>query len=1829
MQNSVKIIVIDYYMETPKLGLDATYSEFRCSSVSQVPVLRCFGSTNDGKKICLHIHGVFPYLYIPYDGHGKPEDIMRQIARGLDKAINISFNQANSNAQHVYKISLVSGIPMYGYHVKKHQFFKIYLYNPKLIGKVGTLLLNKAILGQIFQPHEVHLNFTLQFMIDYNLHGMSNLLLSNMRYRLDPDKPYHDIDIEWFLPPSIEKISSCELEADILAENILNRQEILSGNLAINPGIAAIWDDEKQRRRNKNQSSQLGDYLELKNTASAPSKTHLIFQQALKERLAAASTDIEVSKQNSDTSIYPAECPKVADIQNASSVDIHYPSSLELSLDETLNLSSSQDLDKTLTPSDVTLNTDVQDVLHLLEQLADEKVSGAEEDMSILSQVLAEEPVDEAADLLDLSMPFDALTTPIKKIALADTHSNANDIKYFNTTPIPQIDGQVEDLNAADTFEGSNVQNLHTEDYCSTHSPTWEKDTGIIRSGLYRLEEQTFRSDMRSKNTQVKVMRRNFNVGNSTTLNILKTSSKTKVKIVPSRQWLIVNGLLKSEVRWPIASNIYINCDGAMDSSSEDEEKITLAKVAKGKSEPTYAPLGIQLVRSPSVYSSNEKDLPHASGDFSRDCNINEDQMPSTSSHFQQAELHHKRRLFLSSDNSSNRADTEAFLSSRLSALKSNRKSKTSQITYPDYAANSSDSDIFSDNCDLEPSMPRRQCELKNENADPLDCDKSKQACPYSSSNPTFSLANSDLEIKYLDKLHQVHMSEQNSISGSYKPLMKAPTKSEVESSLDVYKFPHEQTKEPFYSNVDDYTGPVEIGHKVLRISSSTTAHLADFTSNNALDNHRKMFMENVANLTHNSSNICILKLAHCRSKTLTLRPVKKPPTVSVVEEWIKSNSTSHHQEPTCSLEETNEMRSKLYVSDSPGDESIFDASLSLTPDSLPQTDHCSQAIVGSIVNNDRKIGQLNDLQIPEDKSNTSCQISGQTLQNSFGFDKSVQDLQAARATVEPQFLTTMVMELHIRTRGDLRPDPQLDTVCAIFYSIFNDVPNADRSKASGVIAVNCLPVEFGAARPDFLYGIGTDCDIAYVESEEALIYKFVNLVKKWDPDVLAGYEIEMLSWGYIVERAAVLSINLLPLLGRSQLHKFGKSKLKHDNGELETNIIGRIVLNVWRIMRHEIALQSYTFESVVYHLLHRRVPMYTSKDLTRWWDHRSNLYRHRVVRYYLQRTDTILELFDKQDFLNRTSELAKLFGILFYEVLSRGSQFRVESMMLRLAKPLNYIPVSPDTQQRAGMKAPEYVPLIMEPKSELYTDPVIVLDFQSLYPSIIIAYNYCFTTCLGRVNKLGSNYPFEFGATQLKVSKNIVRKLCKRDLLNYSPCGVVFVKQKVREGILPRMLKEVLDTRLMVKNSMKENKGNDPLQKVLHNRQLGLKLIANVTYGYTAANFSGRMCCVEVGDSVVSKGRETLQRAIALVESTPEWGAKVVYGDTDSMFVLVPGRSKKDAFTIGKKIADAVTADNPDPVKLKLEKVYQPCILQTKKRYVGYMYETVEVVKPIYEAKGIETVRRDGCPAVSKMLQKCLTLLFETKDVSLIKNYVLKQFNKIQIGRASIQDLTFAKEYRGRSGYKPAACVPALELARKWTSVDKRNEPRNGERVPYVIVNGPPGLPLIRLVRSPRDLLNDNSLRPNALYYITKVIIPPLNRCLNLIGADVNTWFHKMPRKNKPNLPNSSPIVKSTLSQYFISNVCVGCSQQSQGGLCQMCQSQPNITYTILAEKLRKWEENYNNALLICQSCTSSVDQIVCVSLDCPVLYRRNQTFNDQQQSGYVRQLMSNSNIF
>nr|CAB3458914.1 unnamed protein product [Digitaria exilis] len=199
---------------------------------------------------------------------------------------------------------------------------------------------------------------------------------------------------------------------------------------------------------------------------------------------------------------------------------------------------------------------------------------------------------------------------------------------------------------------------------------------------------------------------------------------------------------------------------------------------------------------------------------------------------------------------------------------------------------------------------------------------------------------------------------------------------------------------------------------------------------------------------------------------------------------------------------------------------------------------------------------------------------------------------------------------------------------------------------------------------------------------------------------------------------------------------------------------------------------------------------------------------------------------------------------------------------------------------------------------------------------------------------------------------------------------------------------------------------------RIFNARQLALKLIANVTYGYTAAGFSGRMPCAELADSIVQCGRRTLETAISFVNQHPLWKARVVYGDTDSMFVLLKGHSREEAFRIGKEIAASITAINPDPVTLKFEKVYQPCFLLTKKRYVGYSYESPEQNEPIFDAKGIETVRRDTCPAVAKILERSIRIMFEEQDLTKVRSYLERQWTRILSGCPRIDFIGTLRPY-------------------------------------------------------------------------------------------------------------------------------------------------------------------------------------------------------------------------
>ncbi|TFK30449.1 hypothetical protein FA15DRAFT_607802 [Coprinopsis marcescibilis] len=825
-------------------------------------------------------------------------------------------------------------------------------------------------------------------------------------------------------------------------------------------------------------------------------------------------------------------------------------------------------------------------------------------------------------------------------------------------------------------------------------------------------------------------------------------------------------------------------------------------------------------------------------------------------------------------------------------------------------------------------------------------------------------------------------------------------------------------------------------------------------------------------------------------------------------------------------------------------------------------------------------------------------QIEGPTQANIYGFKNSL--LDAGQANRESSDMNILGMEVFAPSEGERSADPEQDEIVAVFYALH---VSGETSIRTGIIAVNTPPLTSSRMR---------EFSIEYAENELDLINRVIDTVVNLDPDIITGWEVQRGSWGYLDRRAKELGLDLGDMISRAPHGRGSRSEQWGFRKTSTFHTVGRHVFNAWRIMRSEQTLSIYTFENVAFHVLHTRVPRYTSKTLSRWYHSPAPADTSQLLHYLMKKTYMTLEMLEEIEIVTKTAEFARVFGVDFFSVISRGSQFKVESFMFRIAKPESFVLISPSKADVGKQNAAECMPLIMEPLSALYTSPLVVLDFQSLYPSIMIAYNYCYSTCLGRVQDFQGTY--KFGVIDHTLPEGALKQL--EDNITVAANGIMYVKSNIRRGLLGRMLVELLDTRVMVKQSMKGVKNDKALKRILDARQLALKYIANVTYGYTSASFSGRMPAVEIADSIVQSGRETLEKAIMLVNNTKKWGAQVVYGDTDSMFIYLRGRTKDEAFRIGYEIADTVTAMNPAPIKLKFEKVYFPCVLMAKKRYVGFKYEAIDATEPAFDAKGIETVRRDGVLAQRKMTETCLKLLFRTRDLSQIKSYCCRSFMKLLENKANPQDFIFAKEVKMGTYSENGPPPPGVVVAARKTVQDPNYEAQYGERVPYLIAKGEPGARLVDRAVDPTEFFEDGDLQLDAEYYINRVLIPPLDRILSLVGADVKQWYRDMPKPNtttevaspRKNRASISP-EKPRMEEHFGHMQCAVCGGSADQELCDVCNTNSDETIVNLGGTVHDIEQRVKHAHEICASCAGSAlgEPIECESFDCPWYYDRH----------------------
>jgi DNA polymerase I len=411
----------------------------------------------------------------------------------------------------------------------------------------------------------------------------------------------------------------------------------------------------------------------------------------------------------------------------------------------------------------------------------------------------------------------------------------------------------------------------------------------------------------------------------------------------------------------------------------------------------------------------------------------------------------------------------------------------------------------------------------------------------------------------------------------------------------------------------------------------------------------------------------------------------------------------------------------------------------------------------------------------------------------------------------------------------------------------------------------------------------------------------------------------------------------------------------------------------------------------------------------------------------------------------------------------------------------------------------------VLPPEKGLLED-VLILDYKSLYPTIMMAHNLCYTTVIT--------------GDSPSLAGTIV-----------APSGGRFVPPDVFPGIMPQVLKELLDQRTETKRLMKQ--AGEEERRFLDAKQFAMKILLNSFYGYSGYA-RARLYSLALANAVTSFGRENILETKRLIDalgsvyvvdgtalSEGELGGRwsdrsfalsVVYGDTDSVFVRLQPASGpvtlEEAALIGRMIAERITSSLPQPMELVFEAFARRGIFLVKKRYALWVFEpSEEGWKDRIKVRGMETVRRDWCDLTSKTLKRCLELVLKEGRVDEAAEHVRSVIGSIRNLDLSqdpgmLEELTLTRRYTKSTGsYKNKQ--PHIQLVEKKR---RRGDqvPGVGDRVPFVIVRG-------KSSRRSKELFVDRAEDPDYVleknlpldteYYVEKQILPPVLRIFESFG--------------------------------------------------------------------------------------------------------------------------------
>ena len=426
--------------------------------------------------------------------------------------------------------------------------------------------------------------------------------------------------------------------------------------------------------------------------------------------------------------------------------------------------------------------------------------------------------------------------------------------------------------------------------------------------------------------------------------------------------------------------------------------------------------------------------------------------------------------------------------------------------------------------------------------------------------------------------------------------------------------------------------------------------------------------------------------------------------------------------------------------------------------------------------------------------------------------------------------------------------------------------PNA--MKKNDQITQICCIVKDNNSLTKHLFNLGTcdsieDTNVLQFSSEKKLLNSYAQFIRDSNPDIIVGYNIFGFDNGYLFERAKILKIEDTFNYQSKLNDKFTLIENKILNNQQSgfndwkmTKLIGRIHIDLLQVIKKDFKLDSYKLNNVGEHFLKEGKDDVSPKEIFEAWnkDIGTREKRTRVGKYCVQDTMLCVKLFEKFAVLPNYLEMAKITRVPLEYLITRGQSIRVFSQIAYETRKTGFlIPVLEKQETDEKFQGAT----VLNAKVGYYQKPVCGLDFASLYPSIMIAHNMCYSTVV--LDDRYLNLP--------GVDYSVIQ--CS-DTLSFT-----FVQNQ--EGVLSGILQNLWKNRKITKKEM--NACSDPFTKIVLNaKQLAIKVSMNSIYGFTGATV-GVLPCLEISQSVTGCGRQMIEQTSNLAKT--QFGCEVIYGDS------------------------------------------------------------------------------------------------------------------------------------------------------------------------------------------------------------------------------------------------------------------------------------------------------------------------------------------------------------